>query len=66
MEKLLLKVEEVAAAIGMSRSLVYQLVAAGTIPSVRIGQSVRVPAQALRDWAKAVEAKAGEAVEEKT
>ena len=51
MEKLLLKPAEVADAIGSSKSHVYQLVNDGVLPSVRYGRrSVRVPADALRDW----------------
>lgn len=50
MDRLLLKPDEVAAALGMSRSKTYELIAAGTLPSVTVGGSVRVPADALRDW----------------
>ena len=51
MEKLLLKPTEVADAIGCGRSKVYELLATGELPSVRIGRrSVRVPAKALQEW----------------
>lgn len=49
-EKLLLKPEEAAAALGISRSRLYELMAAKLIPSVTIGRSRRVPAAALRVW----------------
>lgn len=51
MDKLLLKPTEVAEAISCGRSKVYALLAAGVLPSVRLGgRSVRVPAKALREW----------------
>jgi excisionase family DNA binding protein len=53
MEKLLLKPTEAAEATGLGRSKMYQLIAAGIIPSVRIGKSVRVPVEALRQWVNA-------------
>jgi len=39
-----------AEAIGISRSKIYELLASGELPSVRIGASVRVPVEALRAW----------------
>jgi len=50
MEKLLLKPTEAADLIGVGRSKMYALLAAGELPSVRVGGSVRVPATALRIW----------------
>ena len=50
MDKLLLKPAEVGALTGMGKSKTYELIAAGIIPSVRIGKSVRVPADRLRRW----------------
>ena len=41
---------ECADAIGVSRSKVYELIAAGEIPSVKVGGCVRVPVDALRAW----------------
>jgi excisionase family DNA binding protein len=49
MDKLLLRPEEAGQALGVGRSRTYQLIADGTLPSVRIGHSVRVPAEALRE-----------------
>jgi excisionase family DNA binding protein len=49
-EKLLLRPVEAAEAIGIGRSKVYELLAAGELPSVRVGSSVRVPVDALRAW----------------
>jgi excisionase family DNA binding protein len=50
MDKLLLRPTEAADVIGVGRSKVYELIAKGVIPSVRIGSSVRVPVDALRAW----------------
>lgn len=47
MEPHLLRIPEAATALALSRSRVYELVASGDIPVVRIGRSVRVPATAL-------------------
>jgi excisionase family DNA binding protein len=49
-ERLLYRVEEAAAMLGVSRSKLYELAAAGTIPSVKIGAAIRIPADALREW----------------
>jgi excisionase family DNA binding protein len=50
MEKLLLRPVEVADLLGLGRSKIYELLASGAIPSVRIGASIRVPADGLRAW----------------
>lgn len=50
MERLLLRPIEAAEAIGVGRSKMYELLASGELPSVRIGCSVRVPVDALRAW----------------
>ena len=48
--KLLYRPAEAADAIGISRAKLYALVAAGVIPSVRVGASIRVPVKTLSDW----------------
>jgi excisionase family DNA binding protein len=50
MERLLLRPVEAAEMIGVGRSKVYELLASGHLPSIRIGGSVRVPVDALRAW----------------
>lgn len=50
MDKLLLRPIEAAEAIGIGRSKIYELLASGELPSIRIGGSVRVPVDALRAW----------------
>ena len=46
-ERLALSVEEAGALLGVSRDLAYDLVACGTIPSVRLGRRLVVPRRAL-------------------
>ena len=52
MERLLLKPMEVAQALGIGRSLAYDLIARREIPSVRIGRCIRVSADSLQQWLK--------------
>ena len=60
MEKLLLRADEVAKALGLGRSKAYEMMATGVLPVVRIGRSVRVPANALSDWVEEATASATE------
>jgi excisionase family DNA binding protein len=46
----MLKVPEVAARLGISTSKAWELSRSGRLPIVRIGKSVRVPADALDKW----------------
>lgn len=48
--RLLLTVSEVAAELQIARGKAYELVRSGTLPSVKLGRSVRVPRKALLDW----------------
>lgn len=50
MEQELLRVEEAARILGIGRTKAYELVAAGAIPTLRIGRAVRVPRTALFVW----------------
>lgn len=47
MDNLLLRVPEVAASLGISRAKVYELLADGSLPSVKIGGCRRVRASDL-------------------
>ena len=49
-EVLLMRAEEVARTLGLSRSKIYQMMSGGALPTVRVGRAVRVPKAALRDW----------------
>jgi excisionase family DNA binding protein len=57
METLLLKPAEVAEQLRISRAKTYTLIASKDIPSVKVGSSVRVSVEALREW---IAKKAGE------
>lgn len=46
-ERLVYGVAEAAALLGLSKSGVYEAVAQGTLPHIRIGRSVRVPKAAI-------------------
>lgn len=50
MERLALRVAEAAEALGISRSKMYELVAANKVPSMKVGGVVRIPADAFRAW----------------
>ena len=50
MESRLLKTEEVAEILQVSRSFAYQLMKRGEIPSVRIGNAVRVRPEDLQRY----------------
>lgn len=49
-ERMLYRPQEAAEAIGVSRARVYELIASNVIPSIRIGTSIRVPVEDLRNW----------------
>jgi excisionase family DNA binding protein len=60
--KLLLRGQEVAEALNISRALAYRWMAAGILPVVRVpgGRSIRVPQQALLRWIEINTAGAGD------
>jgi excisionase family DNA binding protein len=48
--RMLLRVEDAARLVDISRSHAYCLISAGTWPTVRMGRSVRIPAAWLQRW----------------
>ena len=50
-DKLLFKVKTAAQMLDISRSQIYNLVNAGVLRAVRVGKSIRIPAEALREVA---------------
>jgi excisionase family DNA binding protein len=56
-QKLAVKPARAAILLDMSRSKIYELVAAGVLPSIRLGGGIRIPIQALR---RLIEAGSGE------
>ena len=49
--RLFLTPAEATELVSVSRSKVYELIRDGTIPSVRLGKSLRVPLRELEGWA---------------
>jgi excisionase family DNA binding protein len=49
-DRMALKPKEAAVLLGIGRSTLYALLAAGVIPSIRIGHAVRVPVDQLNEW----------------
>ena len=47
---LLLRIPEAARALGIARSLAYEMARDGRLPVVHIGKAVRVPRRRLEQW----------------
>jgi excisionase family DNA binding protein len=47
---LLLRVPEVARALGIARSLAYEMARDGRLPTIHIGKAVRIPRRRLEAW----------------
>jgi len=56
MDRILMKVQEAGEALGLSRSKLYELIAAGEIKTIRVGRAVRVPAASLHEWVQSKQA----------
>jgi excisionase family DNA binding protein len=53
-----LSVREAAARAGVSRTLIYERIASGELPTLKIGKRRLVRVEALRLWLKSLETKA--------
>ncbi len=51
--RLLLRIPEVMSALGLGRTKVYELIATGELPVVRVGRAVRISSTALEKWVEA-------------
>lgn len=49
-DPLLVRVEEAARLLSLSRSMIYEMMNSGELPSVRCGAARRIPLAALRAW----------------
>jgi excisionase family DNA binding protein len=49
-EKLLYRLNEAADALGISRTVLYELINSGEIPVIRVRSDLRVPVAGLRAW----------------
>lgn len=47
---MLLRIPEAARALGIARSLAYEMARDGRLPTVHIGKAVRVPRRQLEEW----------------
>ena len=52
-EPLLVRVEEAARLLSLSRSTIYEMMDSGELPSIRRGAARRIPLAALREWVEA-------------
>lgn len=50
MEKLTFSVDEMAAAVGISRPKAYELVNSEGFPIIRVGRRIRIPVSAFQRW----------------
>jgi excisionase family DNA binding protein len=48
--RLLLRIPEAAKALGLGRTKIYELIAAGELPVIHVGRAVRVSVTALQKW----------------
>ena len=48
--RLAIRVSEAARLLGLSRAMVYQVVASGELPHVRVGRAEILPVKALEEW----------------
>ncbi len=51
--RLLLRIPEAAKALGLGRTKIYELIAAGELPVIHVGRAVRVSVTALQKWVEA-------------
>ena len=58
-QRLLLRIPEVAETLGIGRTKIYEMIATGELPTIRIGQAVRVSVSALQKWVEEREQQGG-------
>ena len=49
-QRLLLRIPEVAETLGIGRSKIYEIIARGELPTVRVGRAVRISVTTLQKW----------------
>ena len=49
-QRLLLRISEVAETLGIGRTKIYEMIATGELPTVRVGRAVRISVTALQKW----------------
>lgn len=58
--RLALSLSEVAAALGVGRTMVYRLTSSGQLPSIQIGKRRLIPVHVLNEWIRALPTTADE------
>lgn len=51
-ERLLLRIPDAANRLSLGRSTIYELIRSGSLPVIRVGRAVRIPARALDEWVR--------------
>ena len=54
-QRLLLRIPEVAETLGIGRTKIYELIATGELPTIRVGRAVRISVSTLQKWVEARE-----------
>jgi excisionase family DNA binding protein len=49
-QRLLLRIPEVAETLGIGRTKIYELIASGELPTIRVGRAVRISVNTLQKW----------------
>ena len=49
-QRLLLRIPEVAETLGIGRTKIYELIAIGELPTIRVGRAVRISVSTLQKW----------------
>jgi len=50
-----LRIPEVAETLGIGRTKIYEMIATGELPTVRVGRAVRISVSTLQKWVEARE-----------
>jgi excisionase family DNA binding protein len=56
--RLLLTVNEAAKQLRLSKTYIYQMIATGKLPSIRIGRSLRISTEGMMAWIRNLESQA--------
>ncbi len=54
-QRLLLRIPEVAETLGIGRTKIYEMIATGELPTIRVGRAVRISVCTLQKWVEARE-----------
>jgi excisionase family DNA binding protein len=52
MEQLTIRIGEAAVSLGISKAKMYQLIKTGEIPALRVGKTMRISTDVLREWVR--------------